>query len=263
MVDSAISKVGRAERHVDELAELFREKRPFSYVLSTNTKTGERATLAKKDEAVVNEAANIAADIVHNLRTSLDHAYWEIVSPHAHNAKEERTIQFPFSETSARLAEAIKSRLADRVSPAFSQTLMDLKPYGEPGGNEMLYLVHQLDALDKHRFPTPMGNYTRLSSDIIRRQVPDFPAIMVDCHFGMNDRDVVWRVPPMSWAARKKAGLLTHPVLEQELNVPVEIVFGAGSKAIMRPVIPTSRALVDVTKDAIQAIRGSISGKTA
>jgi hypothetical protein len=196
MPDGADLKIERAAKHVDELNELFREKRPFSYVLETNTQTGERATFAKKNETVIADAANIAADIVHNLRTSLDQAYWQIVSRVVVTPREQRAIQFPFSETAARLDEAVKNRLANRVSPAFFQCLIDLKPHGEAGGNELLYLIHSLDAVDKHRFPIPMGNYARISSAMIRQQVPDFPASIINVGFGQNRRDVAWRLPP-------------------------------------------------------------------
>lgn len=53
MANSANLKVDRAAKHVAELDDLFREQRPFSYILETDLKTGERATFAKKDEAVV------------------------------------------------------------------------------------------------------------------------------------------------------------------------------------------------------------------
>ena len=73
MTDSAILKVDRAAKHVVDLNELFRKNRPFAYVIQTNTQTGERSTFAKHDETVINQAAVICGDVVHNLRTALDH----------------------------------------------------------------------------------------------------------------------------------------------------------------------------------------------
>jgi len=253
--DSAILKTDRAEKHIADLEEFFGRHRPFTYVFETNAKTGECATYAKRDEAVAAEAANIVADIVHNLRSSLDHAYWQIVSPHIQNEKEARRVQFPFCETAERLDQCLRERFAVRVSDRFYQAFVELKPFGGEGGNELLFLIHQLDNLDKHRFPIPTGDFKRLSSDTIRDQVEDFPRSFVDCAFGMNSRDVTWRRRPMSWTQRRKAGLLVRPVFERELDVPVDIIFAVGSRGEMRPLVPTLRAFVETTRATIDAIR--------
>jgi hypothetical protein len=192
MTDSAFLKVDRAAKHIDELNELFREKRPFSYVIETNTQTGQRATFAKKNEAVVNAAAVICGDVVHNLRTALDHAYWSIVSPHTTSERDRERVQFPFSKTEAFLRIAIQNRLAHWAGMGLYCALHRLKPHGEKGGNELLYLIHEADLIDKHRLLIPTANYTKLSSDEIRRQVPDFPMNLQ--HIGMigGHRHVVW-----------------------------------------------------------------------
>jgi hypothetical protein len=158
MVDSANLKIDQAAKHVAALDELFRENRPFSYILETNVKTGERATFAKKNETVIDASRITIGDAVHNLRSALDHAYWGIVSSFAATEVERRKVQFPFSKTVARLDEAVKNRLADRVSPAFYQALIDLKPHGDPGGNELLYLIDEIDVLDKHKLLVPTGD---------------------------------------------------------------------------------------------------------
>jgi hypothetical protein len=257
MCDSTISKIDRSLKHINELNELLREKRPFTYVVETNTKTGYRATFAKKNCPIVNEAANIAADVVHNLRTALDHAYWEIVSPRVPDPRARKNIQFPFSETAARLEEAIKNRLADRVSAVFFQALADLKPHGEPGGNELLYLIHKLDAVDKHKFPIPSGDYTRVNSELIRNEVADFPADLFDTAFGSNERDIVWYVDGF---IRDSLGEIVPPtncLFEKKLDVPVDIVFEDSSDGKTRPFIPTLYKLADVTRETIRVIRAA------
>jgi hypothetical protein len=52
---------------------------------------------------------------------------------------------------------------------------------------------------------------------------------------------MVWRVQPMN---RLKAAD-TSAILEQELDVPVEIVFASSSLGSQRPMVPTLDALVD------------------
>lgn len=257
MADSAALKIHRASEHINELNVLFQKMRPFTYVLETNTKTGQRATFAKRSETTIEKAAVICGDIVHNLRAALDHAYWEIVSPVATTDKERRNLQFPFSETEARLDEAVKTRLADRVSPTFYQALLDLKPHGEPGGNEFLALIHKLDIIDKHKLLVPTGDYTRLSSEMLIKQVPDFPRGLDNCGFGQNHRDVVWNIPPMNREERRSAKIPDSGILEQELNVPVDIVFTLEGSISLRPVIPTLHRLIDVADATVRIMRNA------
>lgn len=261
MGDSAAVKIKRASKHIDELNELLREKRPFTYAVETNTQTGERSTFAKKNKAVIDECVAISADAVHNLRSALDHAYWDIVSPFAASEREQRAVQFPFSETSARLEEAIKNRLAHRVSDRFLKALLGLKPYGEAGGNELLYLLHEVDLIDKHKVLPPVGDYTKLSSDMIRRQLPDFPAYihMGGGHFAQNRRDIGWRVPVTSLATMD-LGLPVPPttfMFHKELDIPVDIIVSVGSSRTLRPMIPTLNKLVDITKKTVIIIRAA------
>ena len=75
-MDSADLKVQRAGKHYAELSALIRKHKPFRYFVETNFKTGEKATFAKKDEEVANHGAIIIGDIIHNLRSALDHTYW-------------------------------------------------------------------------------------------------------------------------------------------------------------------------------------------
>jgi hypothetical protein len=257
MTDSAALKIHRATEHVNELNVLFQKQRPFAYILETNTKTGERATFAKRNESVIHRAAVICGDAIHNLRAALDHAYWDIVSPFAANDWEIRSIQFPFSETEAGLDKAVKKRLADRVSPSFYQALLDLKPHGEPGGNECLALIHILDILDKHKLLIPTGDYTRISSEMLIKQVPDFPRGLVNCGFGKNNRDVAWNISPMNRAQRRSARIPDTGILEQKLDVPVDIVFSVTGSVHFRPVIPTLHKLIDVANSTIHVMRNS------
>jgi len=263
MCDSAVLKIDRASKGVRELNKLFRERRPFTYVVETNTHTCQRATFAKKNKAVIDEAAILSGEIVHNLRSALDHAYWEIVAPFAAGKREEKKIQFPFCETAARLEETVKSRLADRVSPRFFKALVDLKPHGEAGGNELLYLVDELDILDKHRLLIPTGDYTRIPEASIRAQIPDFPTnIGIDgAVFGNNRRDIGWDTS-RHILSQIDLGMPRPPTLnqfEKEIDVPVDIVFVIGKKRPSRPVIPTLDAMVDVTRETIKIVRAAVS----
>jgi hypothetical protein len=256
MADSASLKIGQAAKHVADLSELFRKNRPFSYCIETNTQTGQRATFAKKNEPIVNAAALICGDVVHNLRTALDHAYWLIVSPRVTTKRDQGLIQFPFSKTEARLRVAIQNRIAHWAGMGLYCAINRLKPHGDKGGNELLYFIHDADLIDKHRLLIPTANYTSLSSDEIRRQVPDFPVVnLQNVGMGGGYRDVVWtnRSVPTD-----QLGIVKPPtinIFERELEVPVEIVFNVAPLGNLRPVIPTLNKMVDTARQTIKIIR--------
>ena len=255
MTDSAMIKIRRASTLIQELISLLKHKRAFIYALETNTIIGQRATFAKRNEDVIIEIATICGDIIHNVRSSLDHAYWDIVSPFPASEKERRSLQFPFSEEEEGLEKAVKKRLADRVSQAFFKAIIDLKPHGGQNGNEDLFLIHRLDIFDKHKLLIPTGNFVSISSNDLISQVPDFPRGMVNFGFGQNHRDVVWRVPPMSQTQRRAAKVPESGILVKDLNIPVEIVFQGTEVGALRPVIPALRQLCDAATTAINTIR--------
>jgi hypothetical protein len=172
-----------------------------------------------------NKPLFFCGDAVHNLRLALDHAYWDIVSPFIKNDREGDAVQFPFSRTTQRLNEAITNRLANRMSDVFVQALRELKPHGEAGGNTYLYMVHRLDIIDKHMLLVPTADYTRLSSDILLAQIPEFPARdMISGDVSQSRRHVVWTVAPMFRHARRDAGIPDSGEFEKEIDVPVDIV---------------------------------------
>lgn len=253
MVDSALAKIDRAAKHIGELSQLVLKKRPFRYILETNEKAGYCSTYAERDEGVIGEAGDIAFDIVQNLRAALDYAYFEIVSPYAVSDGERRAVQFPFSESVERLDEAIKNRLAHKVSDAFFAAIVNLQPHGEAGGNKILFAVHKLAAGERHRFPTPVADYKEFAGWELRRQAPSFPQMLDGTRIGLgNNRfgDIQWQI-----AANPK--IRGSGVYKRELNVPVDIVFQVGALQDIKPMVPTLHAMVDVTKEAIQIIRAA------
>ena len=224
-MDSAYLKVKRAEKHLAELAQMFKRSKPFGYYLETNCKTGERATFAKRNEEVANEAAIVIGDVLHNLRAAIDHAYWSCTEKHAKSDGERRNIQFPITSTETALRDSVLPGLPSRVSQDFADALASLKPYRD-GGDFLLCAIHDLDVMDKHKLLVPTGNFTRINSAMIQKLVPDFPSGLNDCGAGNCYRDVVWRVKPMTWTQRRKTKIPPSNIIEQELDVPVEIIIG-------------------------------------
>jgi hypothetical protein len=190
------------------------------------------------------------------MRTALDHAYFQIVSPFAKTKREQKMVQFPFSESHSRFEDIARKRLADRVSPEFLNEIMKLKPYDGPGGNEFLYLVDVLDIIDRHKFPIPTADYKTLSSDQIRKQVPEFPQqLRVNASFTGARRDIGWKDTRINIDTIGHIKPPTLYMFEKEISVSVEIVFRVGPTGHLRPLVPTLHQMLHATKTAIHSIR--------
>jgi hypothetical protein len=258
-MDSASLKIKRAEQHLGELLKLFKLKKPFRYYVETNFKSGQRATFAKRDETVANDAAIIIGDIFHNLRSAIDHAYWDCTNAFAKSEGEKRNIQFPVTSTEEALVKSILPGLPSRVSDEFCKALAELKPYRE-SGDTMLCAIHDLNVLDKHKLLIPTGNFTRITSTILQKQIPDFPSGMTDCGAGNCHRDVAWNVKPMTWTQRRKAKIPVSNTVEKELDVPVDIVLNDIDS--LRPALEVLQELINTAKNTIESLYIGANGES-
>jgi hypothetical protein len=246
MADSTSLKIDRAAKHIVELNEVLRKKRPFTYVVETDTNTHKRSVFRKADEAVVEECAVISGDAVHNLRCALDHVYWEIVAPCLSGNDNPRRVQFPFTQEANRFPEAARQGYAHRAGTGFYCAILKLKAYEEIGGNELLSLIYRLDIIDKHKLLIPTIDYKKMSSDLIKAQVSDFPLNFPAGGFrsvSQDERGTV--VPPF-----------THK-FQRKLNIPTDIIFTIWPSGQLTPVIPTLNAMVDMTRETISILRAS------
>lgn len=256
-MDSSILKIQRAEKHYTELSELLTKHKPFRYFVETNFKTGKRATFAKRDEETANHAAIIIGDLIHNLRAALDHTYWECTESFAKSEGERRQIQFKIVSTEKAFKESEMPGLPLRVSERFASALASLKPYRKDG-NDSLCLIHDLDVVDKHKLLIPTGNFTKISSAMIRMQVPDFPPGLTNCDFGNNGRDVVWPIRPITIEIQKQKEGTDRPsqIVERELEVTVEVVL--ADVDAFRPALEVLQEMIATTKEAHQVLKSAI-----
>jgi hypothetical protein len=100
----------------------------------------------------------IVGDIVHNLRSALDHLAWQLVSVGVANGETRsqgwEKIQFPIAHSFDSFV-SMKGRAIEGARREAIKVLDRLKPY--QGGNDALWLLRQLDNTDKHSFILPVG----------------------------------------------------------------------------------------------------------
>lgn len=250
-------KLRRANDLMQEVAQIIRYKRPFLYVSCTDIIRRERAIGVRANTVVINEVKSVFADYVHNLRSSLDQAYWRIVNPYAQTEAERRKIQFPFCETPERLSAETKSRLADRVSQRFVEAIVALAPHAGPTGNTYLYQVHCLDMMDKHRFPVPVAERKVLQSAELKADVPDMPVFMENVIMSGAKVDVSW---PLRSRQNIDMGVVVDPerwIFEREINISIDVVIPLGDSFV--EIHELMARMMDTTDSAIQSLDNALS----
>lgn len=251
MVDSAALKLRRAEEHIRSAERVLKLSPPFRYMLETNHDKRQRATYAKGDEAAAADFALLCGDALHNIRSALDHVYWDLVSPHV-DTKHHRKIQFPFSDgDAASFNDAARRVFAHQVPGQFFDKLLALRPY-KIGGDSALYMTHALDIVDKHKLLIPIGDFTTFSSATLRQLVPDFPPLQVSSFtFGGNGRDVVWNFNGGNRQQRRAVG--KRRVLEVPINIPVGVVIKTDDATV--PVIDALSNSLAAARNAVVSLR--------
>jgi hypothetical protein len=102
------------------------------------------------------DAIAIAGDVIHNLRSALDHLANQLVlvgliaTPLSTPLTEAewRQIEFPICDGIAKYKSS-KAGKVKGMTPMAKEAIDRLKPY--KGGNDALWRIHELDNIDKHR----------------------------------------------------------------------------------------------------------------
>jgi hypothetical protein len=146
-------KTERAKKHLFDVEQAASEAR--DNVISFFVDSEGNLVGPEPSRAISIDLVTAAGDMIHNLRSALDHLAWQL-------AHWERTIPdsmccFPIAASLSEY-ESKKIRHVAGMSPEAKKAIDDLRPY--KGGNEPLWRIHYLDIVDKHHQPLVLGYRT-------------------------------------------------------------------------------------------------------
>lgn len=151
--ESALSKIGRARAHADDLeAEIsaFRSANPCEVEVVGTPLTDREHYRVKHMSAVPDSIPLIMGDAAHNLRSALDHFAWSAVSAQARGTR----TYFPiWSKTPEPEPGKWRKHVSDQLKGASGeliQVVAQLEAW-EAGRDWLLWAIHELDRIDKHR----------------------------------------------------------------------------------------------------------------
>jgi hypothetical protein len=179
------AKVERAKKHFRDLeAELIAFGSQYKEVVvrKRNDKTGEIETPLThcRLRIIPINALTAAGDVIHNLRSALDHLAYHLVVVGSPGTEPSRRIEFPIAKDLASY-EAHKATKVEGMTAGAIETIDALKPYG--GGCDALWRIHELNNIDKHRVLFTVGKDWLLAADWLpsdfwlKASDPDFVGI--------------------------------------------------------------------------------------
>lgn len=250
---SVKARLERSREQIGELEQFIQDNPPFTYVLETDRRSQQRSTMVKKDAEALQRIAILAGEALHNIRSALDHAYFEIVSPHVHKA-DHKLITFPCAKKRDELPSRAKSCRADRVSDLFHDKIIDLGAHPEEGGNKILYILNTLNIDDKHRRPVPIADFKNINSATLQRHIPDFPSGLIHFTAGANRRDICWRTHVLANIDVGQPAPGTDGVFEKPIEIDIGLSFFLTDPFFQAPFIPTLKRFVETCEAAIDEI---------
>jgi hypothetical protein len=148
-------KIERAKEHILELYKriaLFANDEPYEIGAKPHSVAQIHHTTLyiKSVKPVPDEFSIIIGDVVHNLRSSLDHLIWQLVEAGG-GTPNDRTY-FPVcygSKGAQQYSSAVGAGEIQKMRIGAEKVLLSVQPY--VSGNDTLWNVHELDRIDKHR----------------------------------------------------------------------------------------------------------------
>lgn len=235
-------KLEWAKRHINELKATigeFFESEPYELVHEVDSQTGENVYRLRVHKSVPVELSAILGDAVHNLRAALDQLVCTLIRLNSNFPKGMQG--FPIATSGEDYESFVRKRIAG-VSTKVERLIFRLKPYR--GGNRRLWLLHQLDILDKHDGILPVSAAHAMT--LIRYTMPGM-FVGPDGTFRLGGGGRPFRT---DWGIPDKAQTimpLTDNVefyrspsgLQEEVRANISITFDQSEIAQGRPVVET------------------------
>ena len=165
MFNSARLKVQWANAYIDDLNRMFDDFLKSDFYTFSNeldAQTGQYRISVTNKASLPVVVSLLLGDIIHNLRTALDHAATAIAS----NGSD---VYFPFHKDIINLITPDgvivcgKAKLIEKAVPKLGMFIInEIKPYC--AGNPFLWKLTKLDAIDKHKFLVPTIQVTSVTA---------------------------------------------------------------------------------------------------
>jgi hypothetical protein len=158
------TKIDRANKHIADLdiaRKAFLETKPYAVSTKRDPQTRRLIYYVTKVDQTPIALASAAGDILHNLRSALDHLAYQLflVGPGGGGGGKGNRVYFPIARDAAEYnkkdtRQKIKGLRSDVVDAI--DAIDAIEPYGGGNSND-LWTLHALNNVDKHRLLVTVG----------------------------------------------------------------------------------------------------------
>jgi hypothetical protein len=168
-------KIERAKKHLSDLEEIitpYRGMRKRESILNEDRRSGEPPFKFYDLPVIPFEALACAGDVIQNLRSALDHLAFQLFTVGSPGQAPSRRFGFPIC-SSFGAYEADKGTKVEGMREDAKKAIDRLKPY--KGGNSRLWMLHELNNIDKHKFLLTQGEDVLCDANFLEAPNPDHP----------------------------------------------------------------------------------------
>ncbi|HVQ43943.1 MAG TPA: hypothetical protein VMT30_03170 [Candidatus Saccharimonadia bacterium] len=252
-LNSARHKLERAKILLGEMTnttQLFYGSRPYDVAIVDNKKTGLREWQVVSVREIPAELQTQAGDVIHNLRTALDHLNYALIL--SNGVDPGRATEFPIFKDAESYANGVLQKTRGMSSEHIA-TITGLAPY--EGGNNSLWLIHKLDITDKHHFMLSISaNHQAVVVDLgahFRKAFADEPGM----EWTQDTPSVqIGLVPDDKVVISEGVVLFSTPsgdTSHDDTQFDIQLAFNVDGIVHSEPLIPTLTRLAECVEDVL------------
>ena len=235
------AKLQRAEEHIFKLQEFWREFRTDDTypIRSQDTADGAYRMYSLGPVAPIPaDVPLITGDAVHNLRSALDHVAYRLVCVGTNSPGPFDSVYFPTGKDAKKFKARIQA-IDKWLRPEAIKELTNVEAYGG-GQGEILWHIHYLDIIDKHRLlltVTSLNRFHSMSPAEIARIRHQFAGVLANVPES-NDPIMFLKsgTPRLSMEAGDVLDIFPIAEVHEKMEFPIEIAFGEPEIVKRKPV---------------------------
>jgi hypothetical protein len=151
VVERIRAKVTRAKQHIQDFQlglRAFYETKPYAVAIKEDAQAGKRIYYVAKADPVPDSLTTIAADVIQNLRSPLDHIAYQLVLDARGGTKPDWNVYYPISASAANYPALRKGNIKG-VRQEVIEAIDATEPY-KGGKGHALWQLNELNKPDKH-----------------------------------------------------------------------------------------------------------------
>lgn len=259
------AKIERAKEHIRDLhieVRAFISTPPEPYAVSTKRDPQTRELIyyvSSAAEHVPVRISSIVGDVVQNIRSGLDHLAYQLVSVGCPGVEPGRQVYFPISESADKYKIEAPGKVKGMRQDAI-EAINALKPY--KGGNDLLWQIHKLNNIDKHRMLIAVGaahvahSLTPHIRETLRAAVNHsrlYPALWDEriTHISLDARQIKCPLKEGDELFRD----VPDAEMDKDMQLYVEIVFGEPQILYPTMLAPTLMRMATYVDDLILSFK--------